>query len=140
MKKNMLFEEEFQSKLTSMVEKETVLAKAVSITKRHKKEKSSLPNKKTGPQTVRFFQKGPRGKYGDRWGKNFQPYTQYAGQNRDTVRSLYLSNRPGQKPLFHEPRLPTSPSVQKNPTEKVLGATHPSPDSAPKSGDISRHG
>lgn len=121
-KKNTLFGEEFQSKLTSMVEKDTALAKAVSITKRHKKEKSSLPTKKTGPQTVRFFRKGPPGKYGDRRGKNFQPYTQYTGQNRDTIRGPYLSynqssyqqyNRPGQKPLFHEPRLPASPPVQK---------------------------
>ena len=118
--KNTLLGEEFQSKLTSMVEKERALAKAVSITKRHKKEKSSLPSKMTGHQTVRFFlfffflffRKGPPGKYGDRRGKNFQSYTQYAGQNRDTIRGPYLlfnqtsyqqSNRPGQKPLFHEP-------------------------------------
>ena len=121
-KKNTLFGEEFQSKLTSMVERETALAKAVSITKRHKKERSSPPNKKTVPQTIGFFRKGPPGKYGDRRGKNFQPYTQYAGQNRDSTRGPYLAynqtsyqqyNRPGQKPLFHEPRLPTSPSFQK---------------------------
>ena len=37
MNNNTLFGEEFQSKLTSMVEKETELAKAVSITKRRKK-------------------------------------------------------------------------------------------------------
>ena len=54
-KKNTLFGEEFQSKLTSMVERETALAKAVSITKRHKKERSSPPNKKTVPQTIGFF-------------------------------------------------------------------------------------
>ena len=75
-----------------MVERETALAKAVSITKRHKREKSSPPNKKMGPQIVCFFfRKGPPGKYGDRRGKNFQPYTQYAGQSRDTIRGPYLS-------------------------------------------------
>ena len=120
--KNTLFGEEFQSKLTSMVEKDTALAKAVSITKRHKKDKNTPPTKKVGLKTVCFFRKGPPGKYGDRRGKNFQPYTQYAGQNRDTIRGPYLQysqtncqqyNRPGQKPLFHEPRLPASPSLQK---------------------------
>ena len=52
--KNMLFGEKFQSMLTPMVEKEMALAKAVS-TKRHKKEKSSPPNKMTGQQTVHAF-------------------------------------------------------------------------------------
>ena len=118
MKKNMLFGEEFQSKLTSMVEKETALAKAVSITKRHKRKRALLPTRRQGPaRPSGFFRKGPPGKYGDRWGKNFQPYIQYAGQNRDTIRGLYLSNRPGQKPLFYEPRLPISPSVQ-NPQQR----------------------
>ena len=92
-----------------MVEKEMALAKAVSNTKRHEKGKNSPHNKKTGSQIVQFL--GPPGKYGDRRGKNFQLYTQYAGQNRDTIRGPYLSyiqtsyqqyNRRGQTPLFHE--------------------------------------
>ena len=48
--KNTLFGEE---NLTSMVEKDTALAKAVSVTKRHKKDKNIPPTKKTGPQTFR---------------------------------------------------------------------------------------
>ena len=128
------------------LKKETVLAKAVSITKRHKKGKSSPPNKKTGPQTIHFFQKRLPGKYGDRRDKNFQPYTQYAGQNRDTIRGPYLLynqtsyqqyNRPGQKLLFHKPQLPASPLVHNPNRESIRG---PTPDSAPKSGDISRQG
>ena len=50
MKKNTLFGEEFQSKLTSMVEKETVLPKAVSIVLRDTKRKRALlPTRRQGP-------------------------------------------------------------------------------------------
>ena len=38
----MLFGEKFQSRLTDRVEKETALAKAVSITKRHKEKEKLL--------------------------------------------------------------------------------------------------
>ena len=108
------------------LKKETALAKAVSITKRHKKGKSSSPNKKTGPQTIHFFEKHLPGKYRERQGKNFQPYTQYAGQNRDNQTSYQQYNRPGQKLLFHKPRLPGSPSAI-TPTGKVLEVLHALP-------------
>ena len=60
--KNTLFGEKFQSKLTSMVEKDTALAKAVSITKRHKKD--SAHQKGRASNCPFFFQKGPPGKTG----------------------------------------------------------------------------
>ena len=60
MKKNTLFGEEFQSKLTSMVEKETALAKAVSITKRHKRKRALLPTRRQGPaRPSGFFKRAP---------------------------------------------------------------------------------
>ena len=70
--KDMLFGEEFQSLLTSMVEKETALAKAVS---RHKKGKE-LPSQQDDRAADRpclfvFLKGAPPGKYRDRRGKNF---------------------------------------------------------------------
>ena len=61
MKKNTLFGEEFQSKLTSMVEKETVLPKAVSIVLRDTKRKRALlPTRRQGPaRPSGFFKRAP---------------------------------------------------------------------------------
>ena len=52
--KEMLFGEKFQSKLTGRIEKETALAKAVSISKRHK-EKDTNPTRTAGRKNVQFF-------------------------------------------------------------------------------------
>lgn len=107
MKSNTLFGEDFQSKLTSMVEKDMALVKAVSIAKRHKKDKSSLSShQKSRALDCPFFSKGPPGKYGDRWGKNFQPYPQNAGPSRDTNRGLYLSGNQTGYPRQHHQRSP----------------------------------
>ena len=59
----MLFGEKFQSKLTNRVEKETALAKAVSITNRHKGKESS--SRKGGQSNSKFFRQGPFIRYGD---------------------------------------------------------------------------
>ena len=126
-----------------MVEKETALAKAVSITKRHEKEKSSPPNKMTGHQTIHFFFA--------RWARIFN----------HTHSMQVKTGTPSEVPICCSTRQATSsPTDQaknhsstshdcphhhqsKNPNrEGIRGATRPTPDldSAPKSGDISRHG
>ena len=53
-----MFGEEFQSKHTSVVEKETALAKAVSISKRHKKEELPSQQEDRAPDHPYFFRKG----------------------------------------------------------------------------------
>ena len=63
------FGEQFQTKLTSKVEKETALAKAVLITKRHKKESHST--RKPGQKSDNFFRRSPAARYGGRQGKSF---------------------------------------------------------------------
>ena len=105
--KEMLFGESFQSKLTSRVEKETALAKAVSITNRHKERDSS--SRKGGQKGSKFFRQSPAIKYGDGQGRKATPYhmpqryPQRGGYGHNQGRSF---QRPGQKPQFHEPHFP----------------------------------
>ena len=109
--KDALFGEEFQSKLTSKVEKETALAKAVSITKRHK-EKDNQSARKPGQRSDNFFRRGPAAKYGGRQGKSFFLYKSQALRfNREGEQPQYRA-RPGQRPLFHEPNLPQDRKTQ----------------------------
>ena len=119
---NTLFGEDFQTKLTGMVEKETALAKAVSLTKRHKKEANQAPTRRSGQRPFRFFRKSPPVKYGDRRGKNFHPYYPLTGRNRDVTRphnqqysqnQYHQGSRPGHKPMFHEPSLPSPQTNQR---------------------------
>ena len=105
--KEMLFGESFQSKLTGRVERETALAKAVSITNRHKERDSS--SRKGGQKGSKFFRQSPAVKYGDGQGRKATPYhtsqryPQRGGYNHYRGRPL---QRPGQRPHFHEPHLP----------------------------------
>lgn len=108
--KDTLFGEEFQSKLSGKVKKETALAKAVAITKRHKEPAS----RKEGQPNGKFFRQSPAGKYGGRQGRSFFPYNLQQMQgyraNREGEypqrKSYPYQSRPGQRPQFYEPRHP----------------------------------
>ena len=121
--KDTLFGEDFQSSLTSKVEKDTALSKAVAITKRSKREKetSTFSSKREGQRNVTFFRGGPPAKYGGRQGKSFILYSSHPYQNREgdfsRGRRFTNSHRQGQKPLYHEPKLPPDPN-QKTPQRK----------------------
>ena len=121
--KDTLFGEDFQSSLTSKVEKDTALSKAVAITKRSKREKemSTFSSKREGQRNATFFRGGPPAKYGGRQGKSFFPYSSHPYQNREgdfsRGRRFTNSHRQGQKPLYHEPKLPPDPN-QKTPQRK----------------------
>ena len=108
-----LFGESFQSSLTTRVEKDTALSKAVSITKRSKKEKEapSSSTRRDKQRNSNFFRGGPPARYGGRQGKSFFPYSTYTSQKREGEYSRgkqYTSyQKPGQHPLYHEPKLPS---------------------------------
>ena len=100
------------SDLSSMhgrVEKETSLAKAVSITRHHKKRGES--SKKGASKGNKFFFDcmGPPFKYGDGQGRRSTPYQmpQRYPQRREYGQGQGRQfQRPGNKPQFHEPHLP----------------------------------
>ena len=121
--KDTLFGEEFQSSLTTRVEKDTALSKAVAITRRSKKEKEApaFSGRKEGQRGGPFFRGGPPAKYGGRQGKSFFPYSAQFHQSREGEysrgRRYFNPHRQGQKPLYHEPRLPPGQS-QKTPQRK----------------------
>ena len=103
--KEMLFGGKFQLKLTNRVEKETALAKAVSITNRHRGKDSY--SKKGRQRSGKFFRQSPAVKYGDGQGRRSTPYHQsqkYPQRGGYSQGRQY--SRPGQKPHFHEPQLP----------------------------------
>ena len=68
-----------------------------------------------------FFRGGPPAKNGGRQGKSFFPYSSHPYQNREGDfsggRQFTNSHRQGQKPLYHEPKLPPDPN-QKTPQRK----------------------
>lgn len=106
-----LFGEEFQEKLTKKVEKDTALAKAVSMTKRAKKDENPPSTRRVEQKKPQFFRGGPPARYGGRQGRNFFPYSTHPaarqgerGQARQ--QGPNLQPRQGQVPLYHEPRLP----------------------------------
>ena len=108
--KDTLFGEEFQASLTTRVEKDNALSKAVSITKRNKKHEALSSSRKEGQRNDRFFRGGPPAKYGGRQGKSFFPYNSHFPQKKEGESSRGTSfpnyHRPGYRPLYHEPRLP----------------------------------
>ena len=109
--KDTLFGEEFQASLTTKVEKDNALSKAVSITKRNKKQHDApSSSRKEGHRNDRFFRGGPPAKYGGRQGKSFFPYNPHFPQKKEGGSSRGTSfpnyQRPGYRPLYHEPRLP----------------------------------
>ena len=107
------FGESFQSSLTTRVEKDTALSKAVSITKRSKSEKQTPATscRRDKHYSDNFFRGGPPAKYGGRQGKSFFPYSSYPSWKRegDYSRGKQYTNyqRPGQRPLFHESKHPS---------------------------------
>ena len=105
-----LFGEEFQASLTTRVEKDNALSKAVSITKRNKKHEAPSSSRKEGQRNDRFFRGGPPAKYRGRQGKSFFPYNSHFPQKKEGESSRGTSfpnyHRPGYRPLYHEPRLP----------------------------------
>ena len=116
-----LFGEAFQADLTERVEKDTALAKAVSITKKQKKESNHSFTQRTNPRDDRFFRRGPPAKYGGRQGRNATPYNQYYHTDMpETDQKRFQQYTKGaqrpQRPQsqFHEPRfLPSQAALQR---------------------------
>ena len=119
----MLFGEGFKATLTEKVEKDTALAKAVAITRKGKRitesATSSSFTRKDRQRNIQFFPRGPPAAYGSRQGK-MQYHTQPShcrprelpngkAFHPSLQRSQHIPNTPrfGQRPQFHEPRLPT---------------------------------
>lgn len=104
-----LFGEAFQVNLTERVEKDTALAKAVSITKKQKKESNHSFTPRGNPGDDRFFRRGPPARYGGRQGKNAIPYNQYHHTDRadtDQRRFQYTKGAQRSQSQFHQPRFP----------------------------------
>ena len=109
--KDSLFGEAFQVNLTERVEKDTALAKAVSITKKQKKESNHTFTPRSNPGDDRFFRRGPPARYGGRQGKNAIPYNQYHHTDRadtDQKRFQYTRGAQRSQSQFHLPRFPPS--------------------------------
>ena len=107
--KDSLFGEAFQVNLTERVEKNTALAKAVSITKKQKKEGNHTFTPRSNPGDDRFFCRGPPARYGGRQGKNAIPYNQYHHTDRadtDQRRFQYTKGAQRSQSQFHQPRFP----------------------------------
>lgn len=112
----MLFGDDFKMTLTEKVEKDTALAKAVAITRKGKRiTETGTPSsftRRDRQRNTQFFPRGPPAAYGSRQGKT-QYHTQFpyyrARELPKTFHSQQFPNssRFGQKPQFHEPRLPT---------------------------------
>ena len=109
-----LFGDDFKSSLADRVEKDSALSKAVALTKRGKSPAQLQPSsshfRRGRYRTVQFFPRGPPAGYGSRQGKNPYHTTRDLphGGNQFTRRP-YQTQRFGQRPQFHEPRLPADP-------------------------------
>ena len=119
-----------------MVEKETALDKAVSITKRHKKENSFPPNKRTGPQTILFFLKGPpwqvRGQVGQEFSTIHTVCRSKQGHHQRSLSVVQPDKLPSVQPTRPKTNLPRATTARitispKTPTEKVLEVLHALP-------------
>ena len=113
-----LFGEAFQADLTERVEKDTALAKAVSITKKQKKESNHSFTPRTNPRDDWFFRRRPLATYGGRQGRNATPYSQYYHTDRpetDQKRfQQYTKGAQRSQSQFHEPRfLPSQAALQR---------------------------
>lgn len=98
--KDTLFGEEFQASLTTKVEKDNALSKAVSITKRNKK-RSEAPSssKKKGQQPNCFFSRGPSCQVQRQAGQELLPVrftlsTEERKQQRDIIPELPKARLP----------------------------------------------
>ena len=106
-----LFGEEFQETLSKKVVKNTALSKAVSITKRAKKDDHPSSTRRGEQKKPQFFRGSPPARYGGRQGTSFFPYNSTPASrqgecNLPRQQNFSLQQRQGQAPLFHEPRLP----------------------------------
>ena len=126
---NTLFGEDFQTKLTGMVEKETALAKAVSLTKRHKKEANQAPTRRSGQRPFCFFSKEPPCQVRRQAGQEFSPVlSPYRSQQRcyETTQSAIqpepVSPRQSSRSQTHVPRAvsPQPTDEPKSLTEEIL--------------------
>ena len=123
-----------QSSPQAMVEKEMALAKAVSVAKRRKKEKSFPPNKKTGTQTVQFFfSKGPpwqvRGQAGQEFSIVHTECRSKQGHNQRSLSVIQSDKLPALQPTRPKSTLPRATNARitispKTPTEKLLEVQH----------------
>ena len=122
--KDTLFGEEFQASLTTKVEKDNALSKAVSITKRNKKQ-SEAPSssKKEGQQPDRFFSRWPSCQVRRQAGQELLPVQftlsteERIKQQRDIIPELPKARLPTTLPRTQAAAGPTS---QENPTEEAI--------------------
>ena len=81
------FADNFQSTFTKWVEKDVALSKAVSITKRSKREGSPSTTKRGEQKRERFFRGGPPAKYGGRQDRSFSHTTHIAATGKENAPS-----------------------------------------------------
>ena len=108
-----LFGKDFQASLTSKVEADSALSKAVSIAKRGQKSKEqpSSSSRKDGQTFSRFFSRGPSCQVRGRQGKTSPPAQSRFHKGKDWERGRLIFNRPtDQNQRVHEPRLPQTES------------------------------
>ena len=111
-----LLGDDFKSALVDRVEKDAALSKAVAMTKRAKstpQATSSYFTRRDGQRPSQFFPRGPPAGYGSRRGKNPHHTTRDLSFTRGGIPNTRKTQpfprfqRFGQKPQYHEPRLPT---------------------------------
>ena len=120
-----LFGEDLKSALVDKVEKDTALSMAVAMTRKGKNptRTSSTYFRRDRQHTSQFFPRGPPAAYGSRQDRNQYHTTSGHVFGRGGVPSSgrrQPSSQPqgfGQKPQFHELRLPTGPSQTSKPQQ-----------------------
>lgn len=108
---NTLFDKECQNTLSKKVEKDTALSKAMSMTRRAKKEDHPSSSKRVEQKKPHYIHGAPPARYGGRQGKSFFPYnSQFVDRQGEhsQARQQIFNHQPrqGQTPICHEPRLP----------------------------------
>lgn len=100
--------------------RKTALSKAVSITRRNKKEKETITpsSRKEGQRNDRFFRGGPPAKYGGRQGKSFFLYNPHPFQNREREYNRGR-NYPNYSPFQRQGQKPSTTSQSCHKTTSV---------------------
>ena len=105
-----LFGGKFQTTLMSGVEKDNTIAKALSITKRSKKQSDTSSSRRGDRRSFRFFRGSPTTQYGSGRGRHPYSYSQYQAPRKMGESSRSSSFQPQQRQSnfsrFHEPKLP----------------------------------
>ena len=123
--KDTLFGEEFQASLTTKVERDSALSKAVSITKRNKKQHEPPFSRKEGQWNDRvFFSRGPSCQVWRQAGqKLLSVQSTFFPEEGDNRRGMPFRSyqRPAYRPLHQEPRLPQNPlkKIQQRKATKI---------------------